>query len=308
MSKTIRSNKQTIKNKYFTITLYDAEKKKTISKTIKTAPFKTEKELKDYLSEVKAEQREKNRIFRDAKAVTLVDKMKTENSNLKTEGEKLKPLINSKITPNIDNFILDEGTGNSTVIFGSSKRGKTTLMVRIYDQFYAQDSSLIATLFCGNSQIKKYKHHKNLLIGDGFNMKSEKYIKMEKYINTKTKNYYNFLNMFDDIIDTKYKNLINKLILTYRNSNISSIMCLQYAYLLSKMNRANVNNIIIFGCNSDEAIKDMIDTFLKSFFLNLGLTSYKQQYNFFNQVTENFGFFYINNIHNHFSIHRIIDH
>ena len=130
---------------------------------------------------------------------------------------------------------------------------------------------------------------------------------MQKYINSNTKNKYKFLNMFDDIIDLKYKKLINNLVLTYRNANISSIMCLQYPFLFSKMNRGNVNNIFIFACNNDAEIKDMIDIFLKGRFLNAGLVNPRDQLNYFKEVTANYGFFYINNIHNVVSVHRILD-
>ncbi len=275
---------------YVKVALYDAEKKKTIGKTINRANFKSERELKKYIDKLKEDQKEKNK--------------KVKEQTLEKTAEKIVTMSNNTMN-NIDNFILDEGTGNSTVILGSSKRGKSTLMMHLYKKFYMDDPNFLSTLFSGNHHIDVYKNYKNLLIGDGFNTQSEKYVKLEKYINSKTKNKYDFLNLFDDIIDLKYKKLVNNLILTYRNANISTIMCLQYGYLLSKMNRANVNNIIIFGCNSAEAKKDMIELYLKPFFLNKGLESYKEQSNYFDEVTNDYGFFYINNIRNSFSTHRL---
>lgn len=244
---------------------------------------------------------------RSENPTTSKNYIKTSEPSESSEETTQIVLSNSQTLNNINNFRLDENTGNSCVIFGSSKRGKSTLMMHIYKKFYEKNKNFISTLYAGNRQIGMYKKGDKLLVTEGFVKKSENYIKLQKYINSQTNNEYKFLNMFDDIIDGKYKALVNNLILTYRNADISTIMCLQYTYLLSKMNRANVNNIIIFGCNNDAAIKDMIDTFLKSFFINMNLVSYKDQYNYFKDVTNKYGFFYIDVLKNILTTHRILN-
>lgn len=274
--------------KYKTLVMYDAEKKKNIGKTITKANFKSEEELAEHIKKLQEEQREKNKKFTESK-----------NEIHKTIVTNIQHLNN------IDNFILDKNTGNTCCILGSSKRGKSTLMMHLYNKFYEPDKDYISTLFSGNHHIDVYKHTKNLLIGSGFNPLSEKYIKLQKYINSKTKNKYKFLNMFDDILELKYKNLINNLVLTYRNANISTIICLQYSKLLSKMNRSNVNNIIIFGSNSDEAKFDVIELYLKQFLINQGMKSYVERLNYYDKVTSDYGFFYINNITSSISTHRL---
>jgi len=278
-----------ISRKYVKVSLYDAEKKKNIGKTISTSQFRSEKELIEYIDQLKRDQHDKNRTVKEnfevQKSVKINELSQTKN--------------------NIRNFILDKNTGNSTIILGASKRGKTTLMMQLYRHFYEEYKDCIATLFSGNHHISAYKNHKNLLIADGFNQQCEKYVKMLKYINSKCKNKYEFLCLFDDIIDVKYRKLVNNLILTYRNSNISTVMCIQYSKLLSKQNRANVNNIFIFGCNSAEDKYDVISLFLKPYFINEGLVSYKDQLNYFDQVTSNYGFFYINNVYNIMTSHRL---
>jgi len=280
--------------KYISVGLYDAETKKRISRNVTRSNFNSDSELKSHIESMKTAQRKKNadykkKIREETVTIAVVEK---------PFGETLS---------NIDDFILDKHTGNSTVIFGASKRGKSTLMMRLYNQYYGSGDKYISTLFTGNKQIGMYKKSHKLLISEGFNSKSEKYIMMQKYINSNTKNRYRFVNLFDDVIDLKYKRLINNLVLTYRNANISSVICLQYPFLFSKMNRGNVNNIFIFACNNDAEIKDMIDIFLKGRFLNAGLVTLRDQINFFKEVTHNYGFFYLNNIHNMLTIHRILD-
>lgn len=201
---------------------------------------------------------------------------------------------------------LDPGTGNSTVILGSSKKGKSTLMMHIYETHYKTDPDFICTLFSPNIHAEVYRKDGKMLTCHVFNHQSEKYVKLEKYINSKTGNRYKFLNMFDDIIQKiQYAPLVNDLILTYRNSNMSTILCLQYLKLMSKMNRANANNIIIFGSNSAESILDLINTFLRPYFKRMGIVDENEQVALFKYVTENHGFFYINNGIDHLSYHRL---
>jgi hypothetical protein len=282
-------------DKYIHFVLYDAEMGKRIGKTITKSHFKDQDEIDTHIQSVRALQKKKNADYKKKMRMEIVEKAGVINE------------LRGKVLDHLDNFILDKGTGNSTVVFGASKRGKSTLMMRLYNEYFADDKKYISSLFTGNKQIHMYKKAKRLLVSEGFGKQSEKYIMMQKYINSNTDNRYKFLNLFDDIIDAKHKKLVNNLILTYRNANISTIMCLQYPFLFSKMNRGNVNNILIFACNNDAEIKDMIDIFLKSRFLNAGLRSLSDQLNFFKEVTANYGFFYINNIHNVMTLHRIIN-
>lgn len=281
--------------------IYDAEKGHSVQRSVKKALFKDEDELNDYIKKVRREQTVINQEFKRNRMRKVIDERMNKpivdiNSDLN---------ISDKVINNLDNFVLDKGTGNSTVIFGSGKTGKTTLMMNtIYEKYYKPSKEFISTLFSGNKQLEIYKD-KQLIVADGFNKRSEKAIKMSKYINMKTKNHYEFLWMFDDIIDMKFSKIINDMILSYRNSNLSSVICLQYIKLLNKQNRANTNNIIIFRNHTDESIKDVIDTYLKYYFVNMGLDNYKDQYNFYKQVTEDHGFIYICTKLNRISFHKI---
>lgn len=192
---------------------------------------------------------------------------------------------------------LDKNTGNTTILFGSSKQGKTTTMLYIMNKYYKKS---INTLFSVNAHDPRF--NEIYLKSDQFNTKSTKYIKLQKYINSKVENYYDFTLFFDDIVDCKHKNIINDLIMTYRNSNISTVMCLQYGFLLSKMNRANINNILIFGMNSVEASEDIIKLFLSKYFDRLGI---KDHYGFYKKITANHGFIYIHNATDTISFHRL---
>lgn len=273
------------------ISLYDAEAKKNKSYILNLNNFADEAALDAHIQQMRADQKQKNKAYRQR----TIDYTDYKMSNLSTV-----------VTIQNDyELILDPGTGNSTVILGSSKRGKSTLLMNIYDRYYSKDKKFISTLFSINAHIPIYKKAKRLLLSDCFNKRSQKYIKLQRYINSKTNNEYEFLNMFDDVIDMKHSKLINQLVLTYRNSHISTIMCLQYGYLLSKMNRANINNVFIFGSNSNESILDLIKTYLKPHFIRLGFKKIDDQVKLFKYVTDNHGFIYIHPVSDTISFHRL---
>lgn len=200
---------------------------------------------------------------------------------------------------------LSKKTGTTMVCYGSSKRGKSTLMIHLWKKYF-NCKDIISTLFSGNPHIKCYREAgTKLLTAYGFSDLHAKYIMMQHYINCKTRNQYQFINLFDDIIDQKRSVIINKLVLTYRNANISMFICLQYIYLLSKQNRANVNHTFIFGMNSLEDIKGVLEICLGSYLTELGIIGIDNQISFFRQATTDHGFFHLDNITGKLTIHRL---
>lgn len=283
--------------------VYSAERKKGISHVLHVDDFKDEEHMNKYIKAMKDKQKEANMQYKIKMKEDKFNDILEDKKELKEELN-VNPYLKLEYSK-LNNFKLDQNTGNSTVIFGSSKTGKSTLMMYLYEKFYQSDKDFICTLFSINSQLKIYDIDKKLLRCNTFNDRSEKFIKLEKLINTKTKNHYKFLNMFDDIINMKYGSLLNEMILTYRNSNLSTIICLQYPFLLNKGNRANVNNVFIFGSNTNESIVDLINTFLKPYFNRMGIIGIDNQTEFFKRITFNHGFFYIHNASDTISIHRL---
>lgn len=298
---------------YKNFTVYSAPLKKNVGYCARYDDFKNIEDLNKYIQTVKDKHKKENyehKIKMKQQKYGIIgntivkEEVKEEIKKEIVEIPKKRDFENVKIENDI-NLHLQNNTGNSTCLFGSSKRGKSTLMMHLYKKYYAKDKDFICTLFSINSHINVYKADKKLLRCGVFNKSCEKFIKLEKYINSKTNNEYKFLNMLDDCINTKYSNLMNECILTYRNSNMSTMICLQYGYLLSKMNRANCNNIIIFGANSHESQIDLINVFLKPFFMRMGIVDLGDQLAFFKYITDNHGFFYIDNMNDIISFHRL---
>lgn len=200
---------------------------------------------------------------------------------------------------------LDNNTGNTTALIASSKAGKSTMLMEMFRKYY-DSSDMITTLFSVNSQIDLYrKAGKNLLRYNRFDDNAQKMIRASKLINTRTKNKYQFCFLFDDVLNAKNSTLFNNLICTYRNSNISTIICLQYTYLLSKSNRCNINNVLLGRLNSDESVEDVVKTFLASFLNKMGILKMRDMIAFYKKATEDHGFIYINTSKNLIKFLRI---
>ncbi len=277
------------------MTVYDSEKYYCTGSGVVSVGYSanSEQEAMNVRDEIRRQYKEKNILFKKSGKGHLV-KFGVEHPTHNSPELSQSPVVSLK---------LDAGTGNSTCIFGSSKRGKSTLMMHLFKKYY-NNKDWISILFTNNSHMSLYSD-KKLIINDGFDRDSENTIKLEHYINKQTKNEYNFLTMLDDVVDAKYSRIINELVLIYRNANLSSIISLQYAKLLSKQNRTNVNNIFIFGFNLVNEREELINMYLKSELISLGYTTKDQQLEFFDYVTRDHGFFYLKPTDNHISFHRL---
>ncbi len=296
--------------KYKKVSMYDAERGKNVCRTITRSHFKDAEEMDAYIKVIRDEMKAKNKTYRDQERRAGIEAKISLHANnvapppvIGTEV-MLPPQLQHK--PEI-NLRLDKNCGNTGAIFGSSKRGKSTLLLHLMEKYwsYQVDPDSINTLFSGNPHLKIYKGDPRLLITEGFNQSGEKYIKLQKYINTRTKNKYKFANFFDDILSSKHSSVINSMILSYRNANISMIMCFQYLMMLSKQNRANINFSCIFGCNSSEDMQAIIEHVLKPYFIRMGFNTLAEQMMIFHEVTKNYGFFYIDNLKNTISTCRL---
>lgn len=288
------------------ISLYNAKTQRPITKVFKRNYYNSDEEFYEDIKNWREAFDNHNKNYN-------VRKTKEKNNEVLLGLEKSKALIKPVIvdTDRLKrtklNVILDPDTGNTGVILGSSKMGKSTLLKHIYNTIYKKNKKMISTIFSTNIHANIYKgfEGKRLIRINCFTQECQNYIKLQKYINAKCKNKYQFLNMFDDILNTKYSNLINDMIMTYRNSNMSCWLSLQYVYLISKPNRGNLNNIFIFGTHTNESAMAYIDVFLKPYYIEMGYNKPHQWIKIFNEHTSDHGFYYINKAHKHFSRHRL---
>lgn len=160
--------------------------------------------------------------------------------------------------PSLD---IPSDTGSTIALFGSSKSGKTTIMKWIYEKYFRYTH--ICILCAAHSQSDTYKIFNKgyATIVSNFD-DCVRLIRLAELIQRKTKSHYKFAFFFDDIVDQKNQAMLKKLILTYRNTNISTIIALQYQTLFDKSSRTSVNHVFFCKYNSLEGIYDAIDKFL----------------------------------------------
>ncbi len=152
---------------------------------------RTDKEMEIVITELKSAQRKRNKQFRNNLRRKTIERIfgPKDTDVLETKEDKelgeaiLGPpnvnsaLSNIKITRGLD-LRLDPRTGNSTVLLGSSKKGKSTLLMWIYRKYYKK-KAWITTLFSINSQISTYKGEKDLLKCNSFDVKAQKNIRLK---------------------------------------------------------------------------------------------------------------------------------
>ena len=185
-------------------------------------------------------------------------------------------------------------TGNTLYVLGSSKRGKSTAIMKIYDDYFGgADRNYVSILWSVNPQISAYKGHSKLIKASWNKQTTMEIVKAQQLIQKKTRNEYKFLNIFDDVLHVRGEETMENLIMTYRNSKISSIIAMQYTNQLQKNCRANVNGILLFGFNSDEAIEVVIKCFLKGHLHSLGIIKVPDMINWYKRATEDHGFIYV---------------
>lgn len=258
-------------------------------------------ELEKLIEEHRAAQKAKNDAYRKA-ARGEADRALVAVENIRLPPPPAPPGVTHERSLDLH---LDPGTGNSTVLFGSSKAGKSTTMMYLFRRYYG-GAKQITTLFACSPQAPVYeggdaKKADRLVHVTGYD---PRLIRLAQAINRGTDNHYEFCFMLDDIIDQRQDATLARLILTLRNSKLSSLVCLQGDNLLAKQNRGNVNNVLLFRYNSDELIMVAIDHYLKSHFRRMGI-ALDNMVAFYREVTADYGFIYVRPAAGTISFHRL---
>jgi hypothetical protein len=198
-------------------------------------------------------------------------------------------------------------TGTTIGIFGQSKiAGKTTLLKEIIKLTHNQfDFILIFTI---NNQASVYddlKKYKNVRVSYKFDpLIVNAMHKINSEINKKER--LNILFILDDEIDSKLSNTLRNMILTFRNMNISTIICSQAYSIVDKKSRGNFNFVFLGRFTTDEHIKDLTDIYLSSLCpIDFG-KKHKQTVltNFYREKTSDHRFLVINSLEDNFRVQQ----
>lgn len=262
----------------------------------------TEELLEKKITDLRKSQKEINNKYkqslREKKIMQEIESTPLQRFNNLKKQKVIDNILNMNIEyiPDV-NMQIKKNTGTTGAFLASSKSGKSYLLVHMLNKYY-DNRDYISTLFSINSNCKAYNElKKNILRCNKFNDECESLIQKQHYINNElsAKKSYRFVNIFDDVLDVKRNKLIKNMILTYRNSNLSCYLVLQYPFLLDKCLRANINNIFLGKFNSYECVLDIVKIYLKPFFRKIlgPNANLDDMCDLYNKVTENYGFIHL---------------
>lgn len=180
------------------------------------------------------------------------------------EEEVVEPRVLMEVTPFTITLQNPLKQGSSIVLWGKSKTGKTTLMLKILDEFYAPlDNKMLQLLFLQNPQAEIYDQvSHNAIVSETFH---PEVISALHKVQRKTNNKYPTLVILDDQVGIKNSLMLKKLILTLRNSAFSTIVSTQSHTLLAKQARGSVNFHIYKCFSSTESIEQVLKTMLMGY-------------------------------------------
>ena len=153
-------------------------------------------------------------------------------------------------------------SGTTTLILGSSFSGKTYLLTEEIDLIkpYEYDLIILFTESIHVPSLDKIKDRPDIIIKEGFHENIPEFLKQ---LNSKLGLRFKFLLILDDIIAEKStrKSILGKMITTYRNSNISTVVLAQYPTIIQKESRSNFHQLVVTGMRSPESNKALTDRF-----------------------------------------------
>lgn len=171
---------------------------------------------------------------------------------------------------------LQDGAQKNGVTFaliGSSGCGKSTVIRKIFiEKIFdkkiliekGEKKEFIIQIFTESSKSDAFQNlHKDIII-DSKGLDQDN-INFCYHMNEGYDKKYNFLIILDDVIDIQYKNLVRRMFLTMRNTNISSIISLQYPNLIPKSIRTSVYFTLLFHMNNDEAVEIVVRGWLANY-------------------------------------------
>jgi hypothetical protein len=142
-------------------------------------------------------------------------------------------------------------TGKSTLILGASFSGKTYLLAHELNKIQPGDYECIIlfTESVNADPLKDINPRLNVQVFQGFKPNIVDFLKR---VNDLLENRFRILCILDDVVDQKMSKTLNKMILTYRNANISTCILIQYPNLISKSSRSSFHQVAITGSRSLE--------------------------------------------------------
>lgn len=168
-------------------------------------------------------------------------------------------------------------------LIGSTRSGKSTAMLWIWQKWFQEHVSIMMT---GSAAASIYKPlQKKAAIAPSY---YPDLIKEAMVLNQKTKMKYPTLFILDDMCDGKNSKAIMKLLTIGRNNGLSTIFAAQELTMLNAIGRTNFNYICLFRLNSQTAVEKVVRNYLRHV---LPPGPIEEQCRIYNELTADHWFF-----------------
>lgn len=161
----------------------------------------------------------------------------------------------------LDTIEHPENGGVSYALMGSTRSGKSTCMLWLWERYFKKHITLLTTQ-SSHASIYGPLRSKAVIVPEF----CAEIISESMKINVATKNKYDFCHIFDDCVSGKNNHTLQKLLCIGRNAGQSVVYCGQEITLLNAVGRSNINYILCFYLNSDISVEKMIKNWLRHCF------------------------------------------
>lgn len=166
----------------------------------------------------------------------------------------------------------EKANGITFAFMGSSGCGKSTVIMKVFiGQIFGKqatrsrkDREYIIEIFTQSAKSDAFKELPKDIMVDPKGL-DEDNINFCYHMNEEYQKKYNFFLMLDDVLDVRYKDLVQRMFLTMRNTNISSLISIQYPKLIPVSIRTSVYFALFFFFNNDEATEQAVRGWLSAY-------------------------------------------
>lgn len=204
---------------------------------------------------------------------TNTDSNQSDDSGYDQSDASLPDFYKSDFTLPLADIILNgktklqnpsENNGVTFALVGSSGCGKSTLIRNVFvDDIYGarRDKDYIVTIFTNSPETDAFQGLPRKVIFCRAGL-SQDILQAQLKQNMEFDKRYNFVNLVDDVLELKYSHEIEETFLVRRNSNISSLLSIQWANLIPKSIRTSVYYVAVMKHSNMEGSEVAVTAFL----------------------------------------------
>jgi hypothetical protein len=232
--------------------------------------FGSEQEIGNQRTNIRELIKKRNKYYRndidlkdvDDEIKQFQDDIKNRKTKALQQDDKM-PLIKTEKCPD---FLFDDPDecGSTVLCVGSSKRGKSLLLLKAWERYFKDEKDMITILISPSCNIPLFKSMKNVIKINRYDKQTDALLKKLFKLQNLTHNAYKFAFLIDDCVANSYTESLNFLFLVARNLMISTFCCVQRETLVSRSARSSANNIVTFGINTEQCIKGILESFFKT--------------------------------------------